>query len=85
MKIISIPQLGRILLDGRKEKGLKQKEVLEQVNVGRTTLSKLENGLCEHIDMAIIFQLLSLYGLSLDVSPSQLNQRLRTRSKAGRS
>jgi len=81
MKLISIPQLGVLLLQARKDKGLKQKDVLKLADISRTTLYELENGLREHIDLASVFKLLALYDLSLDVSPRQLTQRLHNREQ----
>lgn len=87
MKIISIPQLGSVLLQARKEKGFRQKYVLEQVSISRTSLYELENGLREHLDLATILELLALYDLSLEVAPQHLKQKLKSRVqiKKGRS
>ena len=65
-----LSELGKTIRELRQQKGITQEALAMQVNVSRTTLSKLENGYIANISIVTIDQILSLLGYEIDIKPA---------------
>ena len=63
----SARDLGQLARKARKSAGLRQEELAQRCQVGRMTISRLENG--EDVSMVTLAQALSECGYSLVVAP----------------
>ncbi len=62
-----LSDLGKMIKQKRKERGLTQENLAMEAGISRTTLSKLENGYFGNISVATLDNLLAHLGYELDV------------------
>lgn len=60
-------EIGQALLAARNKRNLSQEQVAAAVKIGRSTLSRLENGTIEELGVRKIIRLCEFYGLRLAV------------------
>lgn len=75
-------EVGDLLSRLRREKQWRQKEVSEELGLGRQALWKLENGKKAKIDLVRLAQLVNFYGEELIITTSNQNKRSLTNTYA---
>jgi len=63
-----LSNLGKRIKALRKEKGLTQEALAQEVGLSRATLSKLENGYLANVSIATLDNVLSILGYELELS-----------------
>lgn len=66
---MNLLELGNTIKNLRKERGLSQEKLSEEVEISRATLSKLENGKIANVSIVTLNDILNHLGYELDIKP----------------
>ena len=64
---MNLLELGSTVKNLRKQRGLTQEALAQQVGISRATLSKLENGNIAHISIVTLNDILNHLGYEIDI------------------
>lgn len=67
MKVNNVSELSHALKKSREDMGLSQRQLMKKAGVGNATISRLEAGVNENIEVETMFSLLNALNLKIEL------------------